>query len=266
MKKQTLIVGFCVLFLLSLSITLEAEQQTGKKNEMIIYNQIEPSNSFADLSYYPNFHNFSNIYEGIVDNTTFEIWNSGCCGLTYNIIEECDWIHVHPTQGHSYGEKDTITVTINTTGLSIGNYRCDIIIDTSAGDGVFIVKLNVIPPPNDPPLKPYINGPQSGKCGEVLEFSAVTSDPNNDMLSYQWDFDNGSFSKWIGLYESDEACIQTHIWNEEDTYSIRVRARDEHGLESGWSDRLTIEMPKTKSIVQPFNYFLNWLHSLLYFT
>jgi len=51
---------------------------------------------------------------------------------------------VTPRDGTSTGEHDTITVDIDTTGLSTGQHSCDIHIDSNGGSGVFTVSVNII--------------------------------------------------------------------------------------------------------------------------
>ncbi len=46
--------------------------------------------------------------------------------------------------GDSTGEHDTITVSVDTTGLSDGSYDCDISISSDGGSGVFSVDLEVV--------------------------------------------------------------------------------------------------------------------------
>ena len=221
-----------------------------------------PQDTFSDLSYYPNFHNFSNRYEGIVANTTFEIWNSGCCGLTYSLIEECSWVSVNPQGGHSYGEHDIITVTINTTGLNFGSHTCDILIDSSDIDGIFKVKVNIIKPPNNAPTRPNLDGPLEGKYGEEYNFTANSNDSDGDPLWYKWDWDDGNYSNWIGPYDSNEDCTSEHIWSEEGDYTIKVKAKDINDEESDWSDPLQVSMPKNKPFITHFYQLIKWFFNL----
>nr|MDO8082658.1 C39 family peptidase [Candidatus Freyarchaeota archaeon] len=99
------------------------------------------------LSYSPAYHNFGDRYEGATDSTTFEIWNSGGQTLTYSLSESSGWVTVRPTSGSSTGEHDTITVDIDTTGLSEGSHSCDISISSNGGSGTFTVTVNVVPRP-----------------------------------------------------------------------------------------------------------------------
>ena len=97
------------------------------------------------ISVAPTSHDFCDMHEGETDNTTFEIWNLGTYTLTYSLSESCVWVAVDPTSGSSTGEHDTITVEINTTGLAVGAYTCDIAISSNGGSDTFSVTVNIIP-------------------------------------------------------------------------------------------------------------------------
>ena len=97
------------------------------------------------ISIAPTSHDFGDMYEGVTDSTTFEIWNSGTDTLTYSLSESCGWIDVNPTSGSSSREHDSITVDIDSTGLSEGPYTCNIAISSNGGSDTFSVTVNIIP-------------------------------------------------------------------------------------------------------------------------
>jgi hypothetical protein len=98
------------------------------------------------LSYTPTSHDFGSVAAGATGSTTFEIWNIGTGILTYSLSESATWVIVSPTSGSSTSEHDTITVNIDTTGLSIGSYTCPISISSNGGSGTFTVAVTVIVP------------------------------------------------------------------------------------------------------------------------
>jgi len=98
----------------------------------------------ALLSYSPSSHNFGAMSIGDTDSTSFDIWNDGIGLLTYSLSESESWIDVSPLSGDSTGEHDTITVDIDTTGLTEGmSYHCDISILSDGGSGIFGVDVYV---------------------------------------------------------------------------------------------------------------------------
>ena len=96
------------------------------------------------LSYAPESYDFGDMGEGETDSTVFEIWNKGGDVLTYTLTSECGWVSVSPTSGESKGEHDPIVISVDTTGLKIDFYTCDISIESNGGNGVFTVTVNVV--------------------------------------------------------------------------------------------------------------------------
>ncbi len=112
---------------------------------------------------------------------------------------------------------------------------------------------------SQPPEKPGdLDGPTSGKINEEYKYTASTTDPDEDQLYYLFDWGDGEFSEWIGPLDSGDTAEASHIWTERGDYEIKVKAKDEHGVQSDWSEPLPITMPKNK----PFNFnfdLLSWL-------
>jgi len=75
------------------------------------------------------------------DSTSFEIWNVGSSILNYTLNESESWVEILPLMGNSSGEHDSLSIHVNTTGLTPGSYQCDIDIITNGGNGVFVVNL-----------------------------------------------------------------------------------------------------------------------------
>ena len=124
---------------------------------------------------------------------------------------------------------------------------------------------------NTPPEQPLTpEGPHQGTLKVNYTFSTSTTDPENDMVYYLWDWGDGRDSDWIGPYDSGETCEITNMWHLKGTYEIKVKSKDRWGYESDWSDPLEVSMPK----IRTFNPILHWamrmlerfpfLHSLLF--
>ena len=96
------------------------------------------------LSYNPSSYDFGSVGQGYTGSTSFEIWNSGTGTLTYSVSESATWVTVAPSSGSSTGEHDTITVNVDTTGLSVGSYSCPVSISSNGGSGTFTVYLTVV--------------------------------------------------------------------------------------------------------------------------
>jgi len=104
---------------------------------------------------------------------------------------------------------------------------------------------------NSPPDKPEISGPNSGKISEEYSYVIVTNEPENDEVSYYIDWGDGSMDDWTMMLPSGEEYNVTHIWGEEGDYEIKVKAKDQYGDESPWSDPFSITMPQVESFDMP---------------
>jgi len=85
---------------------------------------------------------------------------------------------------------------------------------------------------NLPPNKPTIDGPTSGKAGVILNYTAVTSDPEGDNVSYYFDWGDGTNTGWLAFVNSGIIEHQSHSWTTKGTYTISVKARDPSLAES----------------------------------
>jgi len=95
-------------------------------------------------------------------------------------------------------------------------------------------------------------GPGSGGIDTSYTYSASTTDPDGDDLYYLFDWDDGTYSDWVGPKNSGETASASHAWSSQGSYEVRVLAKDEHGKQSEWSDPTSISMPKSKAVQMPF--------------
>ncbi|RLF59521.1 MAG: hypothetical protein DRN27_02455 [Thermoplasmata archaeon] len=95
------------------------------------------------------------------------------------------------------------------------------------------------------PLRPQ--GSAINIHGKNYKYSTYSTDPNGDLIQYGWDWDGDkAVDEWTMQYKSGETIKTPHTWNEEGEYIIHVKAMDEHGGESDWSDPLAISIPKSR--------------------
>ena len=109
--------------------------------------------------------------------------------------------------------------------------------------------------PNNPPSDPTIDGPTSGSAGESLSYTFFSTDSEEDDIFYYVDWGDGTFEDWFGPYSSGEILTKSHSWSDPGTYTIKIKARDGHGAESGWSSfdvEITTE-PKLKIRLKVFS-------------
>ena len=106
-----------------------------------------------------------------------------------------------------------------------------------------------------PPEKPGIpDGNNSGGVNVEYTYTVSTTDPDEDQIYYLFDWGDGNFSGWTGPYNSGEIAEMSHKWTEEGNYEIKVKAKDDHGVQSEWSDPLSVSMPKNKQYFNPLFY------------
>ncbi len=102
-----------------------------------------------------------------------------------------------------------------------------------------------------------INGPSWGVGGTDYNFTFVTTDPDDNPVSYYIDWGDGTYTDWTSEYASGEIVKIKHTWNEQGTFTIRAKAKDTYGAESNWSEPTTIEILQLKSAV-----FFGWFDTL----
>ena len=100
--------------------------------------------SVQSLSFAPVSYDFGDMMEDSLASTTFEIWNSGTGSLIYTLSSSNSWITIEPETGISSGEHDLITVTVNTTGLSLGYHESTVLINSNGGQGNVTFSVTVI--------------------------------------------------------------------------------------------------------------------------
>ena len=96
------------------------------------------------------------------------------------------------------------------------------------------------------PSKP--SGPSSGSPGTEYTYSSSVTDPEGDDVYYWFDWGDGSNSDWLGPYSSGTGTSASHSWGSKRTYSVKVKAKDDGGQVSVWSDPLSVTMPRNRFI------------------
>jgi hypothetical protein len=93
--------------------------------------------------------------------------------------------------------------------------------------------------PPDTPAAPA--GPTSGTAGVSYSFTATTTDPEGDPISYLFTWDDGTDSGWLATGNA------SHTWTTAGSYDITVKAKDLTG-ESGVSPAHTIVISAAPTI------------------
>ena len=99
------------------------------------------------------------------------------------------------------------------------------------------------------PTTPKITGPSRGAPGQSLDytFSAIDVSPSyEDNIFFYIDWGDGNIDEWIGPYDSSENVVLSHVFAEENIFTIKAKAKDQAGAESQWGE-LTVTMPRQKT-------------------
>jgi len=103
-------------------------------------------------------------------------------------------------------------------------------------------------PISNPPEKPSTpDGPNSGRININYKFTTSSIDPDGDQTRYLFDWGDGN-TTITEYYPSGETVRISYKWDGQGSFNIRVRAQDENGVWSEWSDPLPVNMPNSKSV------------------
>jgi hypothetical protein len=120
----------------------------------------------------------------------------------------------------SVGDK-TLTVTVQ---------------NTRGGENENSKTIEVVIPPNTAPNQPNPpSGRDEGWPDTNYGFSFSTTDSEGDNIRYEIDWGDGT-TTLTDYYSSGTLATSYHQWSDNGDYYIKVRAQDEHGLWSSWSN------------------------------
>ena len=103
-------------------------------------------------------------------------------------------------------------------------------------------------PLSNPPSKPSRpDGPNSGRINIKQTFTTSSIDPDGDNTRYLFDWGDGN-TTLTEYYPSGELVRISYKWDEQRSFDIRIRAQDEYGAWSDWSDSSSVNMTKNKAI------------------
>jgi YVTN family beta-propeller protein len=100
-------------------------------------------------------------------------------------------------------------------------------------DGYQIIISSIINNPPDTPTTPLC--PSNGYKDSTYTFHAITTDPNWDSVSYQFDWGDGNYSEWSDYTQDAHLISMDYAYSSVGTFSVKAKAKDVYGAESGWS-------------------------------
>lgn len=125
--------------------------------------------------------------------------------------------------------------------------------ETTATGAAVVNKNKVSCIDNTPPNPPIIDGPTSGKVGEVYTYEVTVSDPddNEGLIKLEIDFGDEIITKESGccgaVWENGQVVNISYKWNQSGNYEITGRVMDAQFEWGNWSDPLIVHISKFKS-------------------
>ena len=94
--------------------------------------------------------------------------------------------------------------------------------------------------PSNAPYVPTLSGPLHVVINESGTFTVLTTDPDNDNIYYYIDWGDGTNTGWFGPYPSGTSNQSSHKWTSFGNFSVKAKAKDIYGVQSGWSEPLIV--------------------------
>ena len=147
-----------------------------------------------------------------------------------------DYVYYTPQGGYSGSDSFDYTITDNNGSSGV----------------VATVHITIIE--NDPPETPSApSGPTFGYFNTPYEYTASTTDPNGDQIYYMFYWGDDTYSDWLGPYDSGDPVAALHNWTVGGNYGVKVKAKDVHGAESGWSDSIIVHIAAPELEIRQIN-------------
>jgi len=141
----------------SASITITADEASNSPRTVLV--SLHISSAAPQISFSPESLSFTAVEGGSTPaNKTLEIWNSGVDTLNWTLNDNAAWLSQNPTSGSSTGEHDTVAVSVDTTGMSAGDYSANITITADgASNSPQTVPVSLSVGGIGPPSQPWLN-------------------------------------------------------------------------------------------------------------
>jgi photosystem II stability/assembly factor-like uncharacterized protein len=152
-----------------------------------------------------------------------------------------DWsIETQPDIGRNSGTGvSNGTKTCSITGLDYDTTYTWFVNATDIGSGSWTREVYTFTTSessqNSPPDPPLISGPANGTAGSPCLYNFMSTDENNDDVSYFIDWGDGSQTSWTNYQtQGQPGYDENHTWSK-GTYTIQAKSKDSVGQESDWA-------------------------------
>jgi hypothetical protein len=160
------------------------------------------------------------------------------------------------TYEHNFTLSDGIEISVEFDVLVIGQSECGCDCETEAVNKAWLYlllcgeeepvyelydELGIHSEGNCPPYSlGFLTGPNTGLVDEVLSFTTSVVDPDEDQVSFMIDWGDGTAKVWDGPHNNEDVVSVSHTFTKEGAYKIKIKARDEHLLESEWTSTMIV--------------------------
>lgn len=122
---------------------------------------------------------------------------------------------------------------VNHEYTNVGKYNITLkVIDNNFDFNVDTSYAIIIDTLNNPPKKPNITGASSISVNELQNYSAVSTDPDNDSITYLFDWGDESEVTQTAFISNGTIAYVNHSWKLPGLYQLSVSAEDEKGVRS----------------------------------
>ena len=103
----------------------------------------------------------------------------------------------------------------------------------------------------NPPDAPVIDGPSRGKAATSYSYTFNLTDPDgDDIVEFTVKWGDSPDEIFEGPFDCGSSVRANHTWNSQRTFTIKAKAKDIYGAESGWSE-FEVEIPRNKATTYP---------------
>jgi len=218
-------------------ITITADDANNSPQTVPI--SLHISSAAPQISFKPGRFSFAAVEGGLTHAAeTLEIWNSGVDTLGWSLSDDAAWLSEDPTSGSSTGEHDTVVVSVDIAGMSVGDYSTNItIMADEAGNSPQVV-----------PVSLYISSaaPQISFTPESVNFTAVEAGPtppnkalgiwNSGIEILNWSVSDDA--AWLSENPTNGSSTGAH-----DTTSVAVSVNTAGMSDGNYSANITITAP-----------------------
>ena len=146
------------------------------------------------------------------------------------------------------GTQSTDAVVDHTYTVA-GVYNVTLVVTDDKGlsdSSTLQIQIGEVPPtlePEQPPVA-IITAPSEGQVGQATTFDASQSQAANPIVSYAWDFGDGSTADAVSI---------DHVYDRAGAYNVRLTLTDDKGLQGGASVQIQITdaVPPTEPPIVP---------------